>query len=157
VTTDDVAADVAAEGRRRWDIDERFVGVADAAPAVPALERLLSACRTPGWVTEDADAHVGVHLRRACDAAGSAFRWLGAEQTDDGVLVVRLATTLGPHDTFRAAVALLAVVAESAFAVRRSGPWTVECVTGMLDHDGEFATHGHTVRLEIRPEGDDAP
>jgi hypothetical protein len=150
------AEDLAAEGRRRWDVDERYVGVADASPAVPALERLLAACRTPGWVTEDADAHLGVHLRRACAAEGSAFRWLDAEQTVDGVLVVRLASTLGPHDTFRGAVALLAVVAESAFAVRRTGPWTVECVTGMLDHDGEFATHGHTVRLEIRPEGDDA-
>jgi hypothetical protein len=143
-----------AEERRRWDVDERFTGLADAAPAVPALERLLDACRTPGWVTEDAHEHLGVHLRRACEAPGAAFRWLGDRQAEDGVLVVRLATGLGPHDAYRAAVALLAAVAESAFAVRRTGPWTLEGVTGMLPGDGEFATHGHTVRLEIAPGGD---
>jgi len=142
----------ASSGARRWDVDERFTGVADAAPAVPALEELLAACREPGWVTEDADAHLGVHLRRECDADGAPFRWLGATQGADGVLAVRLATTLGRHDAYRRAVALLAVVAESAFAVRRTGPWSLECVTGMLAGDGEFATHGHTVRLELRPE-----
>jgi hypothetical protein len=143
-----------AEDRRRWDVDRRFTGVADAAPAVRTLERLLEACRAPGWVTEDAHEHLGVHLRRECEAPGAPFRWLGDRQDDDGVLVVRLGTVLGRHAAYRAAVALLAVVAESAFAVRRDGPWTVECVTGMLPGDGEFATHGHTVRLEIEPGGD---
>lgn len=135
---------------RRWDTDERFVGVGDAAGAVPPLERLLDACRTPGWVTEDADAHVGVHLRRACGSAGSPWRWLGDEQLPDGVYVVDLARTAAPEvDSYREAVALLAVIAENAFAVRRVDPRTVECVTGMLDGDGDFATHGHTVRLRI--------
>jgi hypothetical protein len=143
-----------AGDRRRWDVDERFTGVADASPAVPALEALLAACRTPGWVTEDADAHLGGHLRAECERDGAPFRWLGATQGADGVLDVEVATSLRRNDAFRAAVALLAVVAESAFAVRRAGPWVVECVTGMLAGDGEFATHGHTVRLTLRPEGD---
>jgi hypothetical protein len=144
-------------GGRRWDTDERFTGVADAAPAVPALERLLAACRAPGWVTEDAHAHHGDKQRHECETPGSPFRWHSERQDGDGVLVVELTTGLGPHEAFRRSVALLAVVAESSFAVRRTGRWAVECVTGMLDGDGEFATHGHTVRLEITPEGDDAP
>jgi hypothetical protein len=40
-------------------------------------------------------------------------------------------------------------VAEPAFFVRRSEPRTVDCVTGMLDGDHEFASHGHTMRLRI--------
>jgi hypothetical protein len=33
--------------------------------------------------------------------------------------------------------------------VRRVDRRTVECVTGMLDGDGEFASHGHTIRLRM--------
>jgi hypothetical protein len=36
---------------------------------------------------------------------------------------------------------------------------TVECVTGMLDGDGEFASHGHAIRLRmiLREVGTGAP
>src|SRR4051794_12106243 len=141
-----------AERGMRWDTDERHVGVADAGVAVEGLRRLLEMCGTDGWVTEDADAHLGGHLRELAPTAG--FRWVGARQGDDGVFVVDVATTAQPHEAYRRGVALLAAVAESSFAVRRLDAWTLDCVTGMLPGDGEFATHGHTVRLRIRPEGD---
>ena len=56
--------------RRRWDIDERFVGVADAAASAPDIERLLVQATETGWITEDAEAHLGSHLRVAADALG---------------------------------------------------------------------------------------
>ena len=138
--------------RRRWDTDERFAGVADAGTVAESLERLLEACRRPRWVTEDAGAHLGGHLETA--APGLGFTWAGGAQGADGVYTAELVTGLPEHQAYRRAVALLAVVAESSFAVRRVDRRTVECVTGMLEGDGEFAAHGHTVRLHIRPEGE---
>jgi len=138
--------------RRRWDTDERFAGVADAGSLAESLERLVDACRRPRWVAEDAAAHLGGHLEAAAPALG--FRWAGGAQDATGVYVADLVTELPETRAYRRAVALLAVVAESSFAVRRVDRRTVECVTGMLEGDGEFAAHGHTVRLHIRPEGE---
>ena len=56
--------------RRRWDIDERFVGVADATSSAPDIERLLVQTTEAGWITEDAEAHLGWHLRDAASTLG---------------------------------------------------------------------------------------
>ena len=45
---------------------------------------------------------------------------------------------------------LLSVVAEDAFHVRTVNSRTYDCVTGMLDGDGEFSSHGHLIRLVVR-------
>jgi GNAT superfamily N-acetyltransferase len=140
---------------RRWDTDSRGVGVGDAAGQLGALDRLREACARPGWVAEDADAHLGPHLRRECAAPGSPWRWLGAEQAADGAYVVDLVHVRpasrpdGVGGRYRDAVALLAAVAENSFAVRRVGTDAVECVTGVLDGDGDFAAHGHVLRLRL--------
>ena len=142
--------------RRRWDVDERFVGVADAEFVAEDIRRLLKAAASRGWVTEDAEAHVGVHLKQVCDDPASPWHWVSGHQDPDGVFVVDLEhTSTGEWDSWRDAVALLAQVAESSFFVRRVEPGTYACVTGMLEGDGEFATHGHTVRLHVRQTGSD--
>jgi hypothetical protein len=44
---------------------------------------------------------------------------------------------------------LLSVIAEPAFFVRKVGTKVIDCVTGVLDGDGEFASDGHLVRLPL--------
>jgi hypothetical protein len=142
--------------RRRWDVDERFVGVADAGFVTEEIRRLLEATSSPAWVTEDAEAHIGVHLKQVCDEPTSPWHWISGRQDTHGVLVVELEhITTGEWDSWRDAVALLGQVAESSFFVRRLEHGTYACVTGMLDGDGEFATHGHTVLLHVRETGSD--
>jgi hypothetical protein len=135
---------------RRWDIDERGIGVADAAYLKPDLERLAEAGARAGWVAEDPHAHLLPHLTAAASRPGSPWILLSADPTPEGVyeLVARHAGT-DDVDAVRDGIAWLSAIAESAFFVRRSGPRTIECVTGMLDGDSEFASHGHTLRLRI--------
>ena len=137
---------------RRWDIDERRVGVADAAPMAGDVRRLLDAMGQSGWVTEDAYAHLGKYLRALCEQSGASFRWLSEVQGSDGVYEVELGGPDGMKSAefLRAAIRLLSRVAEMSFHVRQRDDWTVECVTGQLDGDGDFATHGHTIRLRLQ-------
>lgn len=72
-------------------------------------------------------------------------------QGEDGVYVIDLAhSPRHPSDVWRDAVALLTRIAEDSFHVRRVDDQTFDAVTGMLPGDGDFATHGHTIRLRIR-------
>jgi hypothetical protein len=137
--------------RRRWDIDERGAGVADARRLVPGAEMLLGFMAEPEWVTEDPDAHLLPHIRRV--ATQFPLEEIGTEIDGDGVLVVELRWT-DPWDHAAvgvAAFALLGSFAEQMTYVRReerSGELTLETVTGVVD-GGRFAPHGHTVRIRI--------
>src|SRR6516225_7506115 len=99
-----------ADSRRRWDTDDRFVGVADASSFAGAVVE-LAAEHGPG------------------DSSGE-IRWR--------------------------AWALIGAVAEPAASVRerRDGDTIIfEIITGIPDRSGPFASHGHTLRLTIRPPG----
>ncbi|MBF8185838.1 hypothetical protein ITP53_08800 [Nonomuraea sp. K274] len=101
--------------QRRWNIDERFTGVSDAAAMLPAVHELEEAMRGDGWVTEDPDAHLLPHLRRA-----PGWEVLGARLLDDGFYEVRARPEerpagIGMH---RAVIRLLSVIAEPTFLVR---------------------------------------
>ena len=135
----------------RWDIDTRGIGVASAARQRPAVERLAEHMAGDGWVAEDADAHLLPHLLAATRTDSSPLRITAHRVLDDGTLELDCASTTGRDrgHQFRDAVALLAVIAESSFHVRRADEATIECVTGMLEGDSEFATHGHVIRLRL--------
>ncbi|MCI0685872.1 MAG: hypothetical protein L0Y54_01340 [Sporichthyaceae bacterium] len=135
----------------RWDIDTRGIGIASASGYLPAVQRLAEHMGRPGWVTEDADAHLLPHLLEACALETSPIRINAYRLLEDGTLELDCADTTGRDygHQFRAVVALLAVIAESSFHVRRVDDTTIECVTGMLDGDGEFASHGHVIRLRL--------
>jgi hypothetical protein len=141
------------EPTRRWDLDERGTGIASGEPFGEGLDALREHMRAPGWVTEDADAHLLPHIRRACETGGY-FDVLGERQDEDGVYVVRL-TWRGERDlgSMREAVfALVGAFAESSTHVRqRTLPDGVEydVVTGMLPDETPFRTHGHLVRFRI--------
>ena len=145
-------ADV-ADSRKRWDTDDRFTGVADAGVFAAAIEELAALARRPGWVAEEPGAHLVPHLR----GAGVAGLWLlECNSRDDGVLEVTAEHGPGDsrRDVRRLAWALIGTVAEPAASVRehRDGDSVVfDVVTGIPEGSGQFATHGHTLRLTVLP------
>jgi hypothetical protein len=64
---------------RRWDTDARRRGIGDGEWIVPAVQRLLAALASSGWVAGEPDIHLLPHLRQACDAPGSPWTLKGAE------------------------------------------------------------------------------
>ncbi len=133
----------------RWDIDERGVGVADAAHLSAEVDRLRDHTLRPGWVAEDPDAHLLPHLSRACERPASPFTLLAARIEENGLYEVEVwHSGSDALDSVRDGIALLSTVAESTFFIRVDGT-TIDCVTGQLDGDSEFAAHGHTIRLRI--------
>lgn len=145
-------ADV-ADSRRRWDTDDRFTGVADASGFADAIEELAALARRPGWVAEEPEAHLVPHLR---GAGVPGLRLLECRSGDDGVLEVTAEHGAGDSrgGIRRLAWALIGIVAEPAASVRehRDGDSAVfDVVTGIPEGAGPFASHGHTLRLTIRP------
>jgi hypothetical protein len=137
--------------RRRWDIDERFVGVADASVASTDVERLLAMTSVPGWVTEDALGHLGP----SCTAAAAM---LGVELTrmevvDDVLEIdVQEVTRDEPRAPRILAYGLIGSFAEAATHVRETrvdGAVALDVVTGVLPGDSAFASHGHLVRVRL--------
>jgi hypothetical protein len=145
----------AADARRRWDTDDRYAGVADAAVFAAAVDELAALVRRPGWVAEEPEVHLTPHLR---GAGVSGLRVLECTAREDGILDVAAEHDPGAtqRDIRRRAWALIGAVAEPAASVheRRDGDAVIfEVVTGAPEGSGHFATHGHTLRLRIRPAG----
>jgi hypothetical protein len=144
--------------RRRWDIDERGTGVADATRFGPDVDALAAAMQEPNWVAEEPEAHLLPHLRSAVDASSGLWR-LEDVRNDEGLLELVL-TWSGrkgggrqPAGLRADAFALVGTVAEAASLVRErsGGAETIfDITTGMLEGDGSFAPHGHLLRLRIR-------
>jgi hypothetical protein len=140
------------EDRRRWDIDERGVGVADASELAPPIDELAALARQDGWVAEDPEAHLLPHLVRAIEADGSPWRLIrsGVER---GAFVLDLAWSGDGKRALRAdAFALLGTIAEAATTVceTSAGDSTeFSVVTGTPPATSPYATHGHTIRLRI--------
>jgi hypothetical protein len=145
---------------RRWDIDERGRGIADARRLVPRIEGLARAADTTDWIAEQPEMHLWPHLQRAIEAAGSP--WIsGSFSVDaDGTLVVELVHRPVDDDGARAALqvdtmALIGMVIEGSSYVgfeqrRADGTLGVDVVTGMLEDETPFRGHGHTMRVRAR-------
>jgi hypothetical protein len=137
--------------RRRWDTDERFVGVADAGRASQDVAALLAMTNEPGWVTEDALEHLGP----SCTAAAADLRIeITRMEVVDAVLEIHMrATKDGPARAPRVdAYGVIGAFAEGATYVRESragGDVILDVVTGVMPGDNAFATHGHMARLRI--------
>jgi len=137
--------------RRRWDTDERLVGIADAGGATDDVERLLAMTREAGWITEDALAHLGPSCTTAAAELGIG---IGRMEVVDAVLEIDLATQdgAGTRPPRVAAYGLIGAFAEGATFVResRSGDDVIlDVVTGVMAGDNAFATHGHLARIRL--------
>jgi hypothetical protein len=140
-------------GRKRWDADDRFVGVADASGFAAAIEELAALARRAGWVAEDPDVHLVPHLTAA---AVEGLRLVSYRVRADGVLIVAVQYSpgMGRSEIRLRAWALIGTIAEPAASVceRPDGDTVVfDVVTGIPDGTGPFASHGHSVRLELTP------
>jgi hypothetical protein len=137
--------------RRRWDTDERLVGIADAAEATDDVERLLTMTREPGWVTEDALAHLGPSCARAAAELGLAIDRM---EVVDAVLEidVPMHDGQGTRAPRVDAYGLIGAFAEGATYVRETrsdGDVILDVVTGVMPGDTAFATHGHLARIRL--------
>ena len=140
--------------RRRWDTDERFVGVADAGGATADVERLLTLTREPGWVTEDALEHLGPWCTKAANELGIDITRM---EVVDAVLEVDVrAGESGAADGTRApgidAYGVIGAFAEGATFIRETrseGDVILHVVTGVMPGDNAFATHGHLARIRV--------
>jgi hypothetical protein len=145
----------ADDARRRWDTDDRYAGVADAAEFAPAVEELAVLARRPGWVAEEPEVHLTPHLR---GTRVSGLRLLERTAGEDGILDVAAEHDPGDsqRDIRRRAWALLGAIAEPAASVyeRRDGDSVIfEVVTGIPERSVTSTIHGHTLRLRVRPAG----
>ena len=136
--------------KRRWDIDERGHGVADARQFADSARELVAAMETTDWVTEEPEAHLLPHIRRI--SAASPLSLLAAEVDEDGVLVVELRWEGGDESHWPEVWKVIGSFAESASYLhhrRENGTEAFEVVTGMLAGQTHFAPYGHTVRLRV--------
>ena len=139
----------------RWDPDERGIGAGDARAHLGGLDALRDAAGQDGWVAEEPEAHLLPHIRRHVDE-DAVWEITRTETESDGTFVVELRWN-GPEDAGRAqirvaAYALIGTVAESTTAIIEADDpdgQTFEVVTGMLPDQTAFASHGHTLRLQI--------
>ena len=139
--------------RRRWDTDERGHGVASAAASVADLDRLRAAMLEPEWVAEEPDLHLLPHIRRLCEERGWSLA--RADVVDDVLDVDVVVSAAAVRSPTEAAFTILGTFAEASTHVvvqRADAGESVELLatTGMLEGDGAFAPHGHTVRIAVR-------
>lgn len=135
----------------RWDDDKRGHGVADARASLPAIRQLAELVESRDWVAEDAESHLLPGLRERIEISGLTLDAVGVEP--DGTLRVRLASTarLSKREVRQSVWAVLGGVAELTSLVRETqadGMILFEVVTG-IPPGGRFATHGHTLRVEV--------
>jgi hypothetical protein len=114
----------------------------------------------PDWVAEEPELHLLPQLFAMLSRPDSPLRLLGTRTDVDGSFVVDLEWT-GPAPSRReqraAIFALVGAIAESATAVQEEAcedGATFQVVTGLLEGDGPFTSHGHTLVLRVlRPAG----
>jgi hypothetical protein len=120
---------------------------------VPELDRLRAAMLAPDWVAEEPEHHLLPHVRRLCDEQGWQLR--GAD-VRDGMLELDVGVAGADWRALRTAgYAVLGTFAEPATLIgqdeRDDAGLTLAATTGVLEGDSQFAPHGHTVRITVRP------
>ena len=140
---------------RRWDDDRRRLGVATAQGFAAPVRRLLEAMHQPDWVAEEPELHVLPHLLAMLSRPDSPLRLLRTRTDVDGSFAVDLEWTgpaPSPREQRAAIFALVGTIAEPATAVHEQAPEdgaTFQVVTGLLEGDGPFTSHGHTLLLRV--------
>jgi len=135
----------------RWDTDERGHGIADARGRLPTILELAELAQSQEWVAEDPEAHLLPGLRDRVDISGLSME--SAQAEPDGSFRVRLfsSTKQSRREIRQSVWAILGGIAELTTLVRetQSGNATIFDVVTGIPPGGTFATHGHTVRIEV--------
>lgn len=137
---------------RRWDTDERGEGVANARTSLPAIEELAQLAARERWVAEDPEAHLLPGLRDRIAITGLALDEVAVDA--DGALRLRLTTgtRLSRREIRQSVWSILGGAVEMTTHVRETNHGDTvkfDVVTGMAEDSGQFATHGHTLRVEV--------
>ena len=136
---------------QRWDDDQRGRGVAAAQQSLPDIEQLAQLAGTSDWVAEDPEAHLMPGLRDRVAISGLTLDSFEAQA--DGTFRVRLGSTtkLSRREIRESVWAILGGVVELSTLVRERSSKDVvrfDVVTG-IPPGGHFATHGHTLLIEV--------
>jgi hypothetical protein len=135
----------------RWDNDALFRGVGNASTFMPSLMELQRLAQMPDWVAEAPVTHLEPVLKEAVEE-DTELSWLSSHVEPDGTYLVNLTASpaLNKGGIRRSVWTVLGSIAEShSLVTEKSVPegTRFEVVTGMPD--GEFAAHGHTIRLVL--------
>ena len=136
---------------RRWDTDERGHGVANASGSLPAINALADLARSENWVAEDPEAHLLPGLKDRVAISGLSLDDTAVD--GDGTLRVRLssAARLSRREIRQSVWSILGGAVELTTHVQETAAdraIVFEVVTGTTP-GGPFATHGHTLRIEV--------
>lgn len=136
---------------RRWDNDQRGRGVAAAGHSLPDIEQLAELAGTSDWVAEDPEAHLLPGIRDRVAIAGLTLD--SFEVQANGAFRVRLgsATKLSRREIRQSVWGILGGVVELSTLVRERASHEgvrFDVVTG-IPPGGHFATHGHTLVIEV--------
>jgi hypothetical protein len=143
-------------GSRRWDSDERGRGIADARAILPAIQQLAELAGMEEWVTEDPETHLLPGLRERVEISGLSLE--SVEVEPGGVLWVLLASPAkqSRREIRESVWSILGGVTELTTLVLETVAGesvNFEIVTGMPPGEGQFSTHGHTLRIEVQQPG----
>lgn len=146
---------------RRWDGDERGLGIADARRLVSGAGELVAAFEEPQWVAEQPELHLRPHVEAWCERDQRlALSDTRSDELGGFVLDLEWRGPRGSVGEVRAAVfALIGQFAEEATYVRqrrlspddahRGGDLRFEVGTGELAPDPRFDSHGHLVLINV--------
>jgi hypothetical protein len=139
----------------RWDADTRGYGVGDAHEHVEPVRLLLEAMQDDEWVAEEPEKHLLPHIEQHCKKNGGIWS-LGPARLGgtryDVTLQWRRRGRVSVRDLTGDVFALIGSFAEanihvSSYIYEQS--FIFQITTGLLDGDGVFAGHGHTLSLTV--------
>jgi hypothetical protein len=137
---------------RRWDTDERGIGVAHARASLPAIQQLVELAGLDNWVAEDPETHLLPGLREGVEVADLTVESVEVEPGGALRVRLRLSSKQSRRELRQSVWSILGGVAELATFVRETRTAdgiSFEVVTGNPSDEGPFATHGHVIRLEV--------
>jgi hypothetical protein len=144
----------------RWEGDDRGHGVGDGSALVPGATELVAAFGLPGWVAEDPALHLAPHVESWC-RQDARLVLTGSRVDEANAYVIERewrGESAGVGQARAAVFALIGSFAESATYVRQRrltpdtepGPTLrFEVGTGELAPDTRFASHGHSVVIDV--------
>jgi hypothetical protein len=146
---------------RRWDGDNRGLGIGDALRLVSGASELVATFTQPGWVAEQPEIHLLPHVEAWCDR-DHRLALIDAYSDDVGAYILDCEWLGAPGGVGAARSAVFSLIgsfAESATYVRQrrvasddagsAMKLQFEVGTGQLAADAEFVPHGHVVVINV--------